>query len=226
MSPVPKKNLESSLSEMARLAITPNRRGATERSGNSSTGSEDRDQAFDGCPGSHAGASKTAQQVGKGGNRKIPALEETTHHALHAAVMLNRSARHRVKTFTLEGGTLVDEVTEIDKCGEGVGEVETEEAANEGDNSVQIGHGGGKDESDDPVRRPKDEPHHAALLGGNVGEVEDFLEDFNVDGLHANVEVEHCVWNVRACAGDSTSRQRLTASNQSRQKGEHIGYRS
>jgi hypothetical protein len=49
--------------------------------------------------------------------------------------------------------------------------------------NISITKGSGDDEGDDPVDGAEGVPEELALLGGDLGPVEDFLADFDVDCL-------------------------------------------
>jgi hypothetical protein len=90
-------------------------------------------------------------------------------------------------------------VAEVEHAGEGVGEVDHEEGADEADDAADVGDGGGDDEGEDPVDGAEAVPGDLALAGGDGGEAEALLEDFEVDCLHADVEVHDCcllVWCI------------------------------
>jgi hypothetical protein len=86
----------------------------------------------------------------------------------------------------------LDLVGQVHYSGEGVGEVQTEETADEVGEGAEFGDGHGEDEGDYPVDGAETPPEVFAVLGGYGGEVEDCLADFEVDGFHADVEVEDC----------------------------------
>lgn len=87
----------------------------------------------------------------------------------------------------------MDLVGQVHDAGEGVGEVQAEEAADKVCESAELRDGHGEDEGDYPVHGAETPPEVFAVLGGNGGEVEDCLADFEVDGFHADVEVEDCI---------------------------------
>lgn len=72
---------------------------------------------------------------------------------------------------------------------EGIGEVHHEDGANEGNDAVQVGDGARNDKGQDPVAGSQEVPEDLALLFGDWREFENGLEDFEIDGLHADVEV-------------------------------------
>lgn len=95
-----------------------------------------------------------------------------------------------VEALTWESGGLLNGEANEEKAWEAVGEVQGEKSTHEAHDTVQIGYGRSNDESKDPIHGTQEEPAPLALLRGNRREVENLLEDFEVDGLHANVEVE------------------------------------
>lgn len=95
-----------------------------------------------------------------------------------------------IESFTFQASTVLDFVGQIHDTGEGVGEVQTEEASDKVGEGAKLGHRHAEDKSKDPVHGSETPPEQLALLGGDGGEVEDGLADFEVDSLHADVEVE------------------------------------
>jgi hypothetical protein len=96
-----------------------------------------------------------------------------------------------VEALSWERSVDLASITDVQDGGEGIGEVEDQKGANETGDTVEIRDGGGNDESDDPVDGAEEVPEELALLAGDFRPVEDFLADFDVDGFHADVEVEH-----------------------------------
>lgn len=106
--------------------------------------------------------------------------------------MLNDLTSLWAIALTRELGVGVDQPTEEADCRQRVTEVDTKDAADQIDNTVEVGHSSGKHEGNGPVDGSKGEPHPTALLGGDWGELEDFLEHLNIHCLHTDVEVEDC----------------------------------
>ena len=165
-------------------------RFAAERSSNGTVGAENRNGTLDGGPSSHARASKTGQDIEYHGKARIPRLFKTTHETLDASVVAGGNAGNGVKTLAGQRRSLLDAVGDVHDSWDGVGEVEREEATHNTDEEVEVGDGGGEEEGDDPVDWAENEPQDLALLGDDRGKVENLLEDLEVDGLHADVEIE------------------------------------
>lgn len=163
--------------------------GASPRRGDGRSSTKEDDKTLNGSPGSHAREGQSTTEVKGARNVDVPVLEVSAHPSLPAIVVPRRNTRGGVKPFTGELCAHLAHVADVQDCGEGVREVEDQKSSDNARDTVQVGDGGGDDEGDNPVDRTQGEPQVAALLGGDGGEVEDLLEDFNVDSLHANVEV-------------------------------------
>lgn len=104
--------------------------------------------------------------------------------------MSRRHACSGIKTFAGQAGTLVDLVGRVHDAGEGIGEVETEQTTNEVGEGAELRNGHSDDEGEDPVERTHAPPEVFPLLTGDWGPAENFLPDFDVNSLHADIEVE------------------------------------
>ena len=104
--------------------------------------------------------------------------------------MARRDTRDGIVAFAGESGALLDMVCGVHESGEGVGEVETEEAADEVGEGAELRDRHGHDEGEDPVDGAETPPEPLASLGGDRGQAADLLADFDVDGFHAYVEVQ------------------------------------
>lgn len=189
------------------------RRSTSPRSGHRTTRSECGNEHLNTSLGTHTAKCQTAQEEDSAADGDVPLLGVATNPALEAGVVARRHTSGRVETFALESGVRLNVVPKVEHGRECVGEVEDEERADDGDETVQVGDGGSDDEGEKPVEGAECVPclrkgqfmkldkeeeagwrltHPATLLGGDDGEVEDFLEDLDVDSLHADVEVKHC----------------------------------
>jgi len=95
----------------------------------------------------------------------------------------------RIEALTWQLSAFLNQIGAVHNSGNGVGEVEGEKTADHTDDAVEGRNRSGDDECEDPVNGTETDPEPPALLGGDVWEVEDFLANFDVDGLEANVEV-------------------------------------
>jgi hypothetical protein len=163
--------------------------GTSKRCSNSSSRPKDGNQPLDSRPRTHSTTGATSEEVNGVGNGQRPVLEVSTHPALHAAIMSCRDAGVRVEALTREHSAKLGLEAYIQDRGEGVGEVEDEQRADDAGNTVEVGHCGTDNKCQCPVHRTERPPHVFTPLGADLGEVEDFLEDFDVDGLHANVHI-------------------------------------
>jgi hypothetical protein len=168
------------------------RRGTSPSRRNSATRPEDRDQTLDGSPDTHAAAGQAKKDVERKWGAPLPALLEATSPALHASVESGCDTGVRVETLTRQEGGLLDLVGQDEHAGEAVGEVDHEDGADETDDAADVWHGCCNDECENPVDGTQAVPGDLALGGGDGREVEDLLEDLEVDGLHADVEVHDC----------------------------------
>lgn len=168
------------------------RRRTSEGRRDSAARAEHRDQTLDGSPDTHATASKTEQDVDSKRDAPRPALHETTSPALHAGVEAGGDAGVRVEALTGQSSGLLDLVGQHEEARERVRKVHHEDGTDETDDTADVGHGRANDEGERPVDRAKAVPVDLALPGGDGREAEDLLEDLEVDGLHADVEVHDC----------------------------------
>lgn len=104
--------------------------------------------------------------------------------------MSNCNAGVGVETLSWQGSINLASITDVQDSRERVGEIQDQEGADEAGDAVEIGDGRSYDEGDDPVDRAEGVPKELSLLGGDFGPVEDFLANFDIDSLHADVEVE------------------------------------
>jgi len=95
----------------------------------------------------------------------------------------------RIETLTGQLSAFLNEIGTVHNSGNGVGEVKGEKTADDTDDAVEGRNRSSDNESEDPVDGAETDPEPATLLGGDAGEMEDFLADFDVDGLEADVEV-------------------------------------
>lgn len=165
-------------------------RSATEVSGNGAARAKDGDQTLNRGPGTHAGASKSSQAVEGGRDGEVPGLQVTASPAFDAGIMPSGDAGGRVETFAGQGRSLLNPEPKEEDRGKAVGEIQAEQAADETDEAAKVGHGRSNEEGQDPVDRSDAVPHDLALLRVDRREVEELLEDLQVDGLHANVEIQ------------------------------------
>jgi hypothetical protein len=159
---------------------------------NRTTRPKHRDQPLNRSPNSHSAASQTRNNVNRSRQTDGPGLLEATDPAAGALVHPDGLAGVRVEALAGEDGGFLDGVAEVEHAGEGVGEVDHEEGADEADDAADVGDGGGDDEGEDPVDGAEAVPGDLALAGGDGGEAEALLEDFEVDCLHADIEVHDC----------------------------------
>ena len=169
------------------------------RSNNRTPRTKRRLQRKHSSPSTHTGRSKTTARENQHRQTNIPSLHETTHPPLRTVVEAGRLAGSRIETLAGESGAVLDLVGQVHDAGEGVREVQTEQAADEVGEGAEHGDGHGEDEGDYPVYGAETPPEEFALFGADGGEVEDCLADFEVDGFHADVEVEDWGW---ALVGD------------------------
>lgn len=118
-------------------------------------------------------------------------LPETTCPPFPPAVQPGCDSRLWVESFTRKRCVSLASVSKIQECREGICEIENEKGADEACNSIQIGHGCGHEEGDDPIHRTESLPHPTSLSGCDSWEFEDLLEHLNIHGFHADVEVHH-----------------------------------
>ena len=171
---------------------TLNGRSTTKRRSDRSARCKDGNEALDRSPGAHAGGSEAAHEVDGVEDVDVPVLEVAAHPSLHARVVADSDAGVGVEALAWQLGVDLASEADVEDGGEGVGEVEDEDGADEADDAVEVRHGGRDDESQRPVERAEAVPHVAPFLAGDLWEVEDLLKDLDVDCLHSNVEVEHC----------------------------------
>lgn len=106
--------------------------------------------------------------------------------------MANSLTSVGIESLARESGTFLDCITQIHDAGEGVCEVQTEKSSDEVGESAEFGDGHGDDEGDDPVDWAQAPPQPFALSCGDWRGVEEFLTNFDVYGLHTDVEVKDC----------------------------------
>jgi hypothetical protein len=170
-----------------RRRLPLDRRGAAKGRGDSSSRAEDRNQALDSCPGTHTRANETTKEVDGIDDVDVPVLEVSTSPSLEPAVVSHSDAGNGVEALAWERSIDLTSVANVQKGGEGIGKVQDEQCSN----TVEVGHGGSDEEGQDPVDRAQSVPQKLALLGCDLGEVQDLLEYFNVDSFHSDVEIEH-----------------------------------
>lgn len=162
---------------------------ASEADGDGSARAENVNQTFNGSPGAHSTACKAKENVDEGNGASEPGLLEASDPSLDAVVVSDRHAGGRVEALAGKFGSLVDDAAYVHHAGEGVCEVHHEDGTDQADNAVEVGYGASDDECENPVAGAQEIPEDSALLLDNRGEVEDGLEHFQVNGLHADVEV-------------------------------------
>ena len=155
-----------------------------------STRAEELDQTNDGTPRSHAGGGETGETEEKSAGGGPDGLPISAPVAAHATVLAGSNTGDGVETFTGELGTGLDLVCCVHEGGEGVGEVDAEKTADDVGNTEKIGDGSADDEGDNPVEGTQGVPEEATALGDDGREVKKLLADFEIDGLHADVEVQ------------------------------------
>jgi hypothetical protein len=183
-------------SSLAKVS-TNKRRDAKHQAGeltsrNGTIRSKHRDQTLNSSPNSHTAASQTRNNVNRSRQTDSPGLLEAADPAAGALIHPDGLAGVWVEALAGEHGGFLDGVAEVEHSGEGVGEVDHEEGADEADDAADVGDGGGDDEGEDPVDGAQAVPGDLALAGRDGREAEALLEDFEVDGLHADVEVHDC----------------------------------
>lgn len=210
------KSPSTQIPYLAKTGLDLNGRRATERSRHSTTRAEHRDQTLNSSPDTHAAASKTEQDVDSKRGAPLPALHETASPALHAGVKTGGDTGVRVEALTGQSGGLLNLVRKHQKAREGICEVHHENGADKTDDAADVGHGGADDEGERPVDGAEAVPVDLALPGGDGREAEDLLEDFEVDGLHADVEVHDCESMLAMCCSWGDGRSALTNSDEAR----------
>lgn len=103
--------------------------------------------------------------------------------------MPRRGASVRIKAFSRQCCVDLASISDVQDRWERVCEIENEQGADEAGDAVEVGHGGGDDECDDPVDGAEGVPEELAFLGGDLRPFEDFLADFDIHGFHSDVEV-------------------------------------
>ena len=171
------------------LLFKLHRHRASEADGDGSARAENSDQPFNGGPSTHSTASKAKEHVDERNGALEPSLLVASDPSLEAVVVPDCLARGRVEALAGEFGGLVDDAANVHHAWEGVCEVHHEDGADQADDAVEVGHGAGDDECEEPIAGSEEVPEDPALLFNDRGEVEDGLEDFEVYRLHADVEV-------------------------------------
>ena len=120
----------------------------------------------------------------------MPARLEATDPPLHTLIVTGRNTGGRVKAFTGQSGAFLDLVYAIHNSRERVGEIEREKPTDEVGERAELGNRHGDDKGKNPVHRTETPPEVLAFLAGDRGKATDLLADFDVDGLHADVEVQ------------------------------------
>ena len=159
---------------------------------NSATRSKHRDQPLNSSPNAHTTARQARNNVNRRRQTDSPALLEPTDPAAGTLIHPDRLAGVRVETLARQDGGFLDGVAEVEHSGEAVGEVDHEEGADEADDAADVRDGGGDEEGQDPVDGAQAVPGDLTLAGGDGREAEALLENFEVDCLHADVEVHDC----------------------------------
>lgn len=114
--------------------------------------------------------------------------------------MSSSNPRRGIIALSRQPAPLMNAVRGEHETRERVCEVQREETTNEVGKGSELGNGHGDYKSDNPVHRAETPPEVLPALGSDGWQVEDFLADFDVDGFHADVEVEE----HREPAGDET----------------------
>jgi len=166
------------------------RRRTSKTGSHGSTRPKHSNQTLDRSPGAHTRADETPEEVDDVHGVDVPVDHVPSDPTLDAGIVSRGDTGVGIETLAWERGVDLASVADVQDGGEGVGEVQDQEGADETGDAVQVGDGGGDDEGDDPVDGAEGVPEELALLGGDLGPVEDFLADFDVDGLHSDVEVE------------------------------------
>jgi len=168
------------------------RRRTSKRRSNRSARTKHSNQTLNRSPCAHTRADETTKEVDRVNDVDVPVNLESADPALETGIVAGSNASVGIEALAWQRGVDLASVADVEDGGEGVGEVEDQEGADEAGDAVEVGDGGGDDEGDDPVDGAQGIPEELAFLGGDFGPFEDFLADFDVDGLHADVEVEHC----------------------------------
>jgi hypothetical protein len=155
-----------------------------------------RNQPLNSRPNTHTTARQPRNNINRRRQTDGPALLETPDPAAGALIHADRLAGVRVEALAGQDGGLLDGVAEVEHSGEAVGKVDHEEGADEADDAADVGDGGGDDEGQDPVDGAEAVPGDLALAGGDGREAEALLEDFEVNCLHADVEVHDCLLGI------------------------------